>query len=536
MRLVRGRPVLCLLALLGAAAGGGPAPADGGDDRRAAEAFFGALPVADLRLTLAPEAAERLRREPRAYVPAGLAEGPAGTVRAVALKLKGAAGSFRPLDDRPAMTVDVNASAPGQRFHGLVKLHLNNSVQDESLLCEALAADLFARAGLPAPRVGWARVRLNDRDLGLYVLKEGVDRRFLARHFADASGNLYDGGFCQDVDAPLERDAGRGPDEHRDLAALAAAGREPDLERRAEALARVLDLDRFLTFVALERLLGHWDGYAGNRNNYRVYFDPGTGRAHFLPQGLDQLFGDPGAALLEGGLGLLYVGALEVPALRARYRERLRDLLPLLDRRTGLWPALERRALAVAPGVRALGPEAARVHGERLADLRRRMAERAQALPDLVERPEPEQPVFDGDRPVHVAGWEPRVAEGEPLLEEGAHAGRPALGIACAGKAACVASWRRRLALPRGRYALSAELAVEGVAPRPEAGGAGAGLRISGSPRPPGATGTAPWSAVTFPFEVVEGLRSVELVAELRAASGRAWFDAGSLRLRRLGP
>ncbi len=90
-------------------------------------------------------------------------------------------------------------------------------MQDDSYLHEGLCSELFTAAGLVAPRVTHARVLLNGRDLGLYVLKEGVDKRFLARHFPKAKGNLYDGGFCQDVDEELQKDEGKGVDDRSDL-------------------------------------------------------------------------------------------------------------------------------------------------------------------------------------------------------------------------------------------------------------------------------------------------------------------------------
>src|SRR5262245_51189640 len=49
----------------------------------------------------------------------------------VAVHLKGSY-SFRPIDDKPSMTLNFDKFAPGQRFHGLEKIHLNNSVQDPS--------------------------------------------------------------------------------------------------------------------------------------------------------------------------------------------------------------------------------------------------------------------------------------------------------------------------------------------------------------------------------------------------------------------
>jgi len=54
--------------------------------------------------------------------------------------------------------------------------------------------------GCPCGRACHAIVELNGRKVGLYVLKEGFDTVFLKRHFKDESGNLYDGGFLQEID------------------------------------------------------------------------------------------------------------------------------------------------------------------------------------------------------------------------------------------------------------------------------------------------------------------------------------------------
>jgi hypothetical protein len=54
-----------------------------------------------------------------------------------------------------------------------------------------------------------------------------------------------------------------------------------------------VDLDSFYTYWAVEGLIGHWDGYQSNRNNFWIYFDPNNGgRLRFLPWGVDALFGE----------------------------------------------------------------------------------------------------------------------------------------------------------------------------------------------------------------------------------------------------
>src|SRR5690606_26585600 len=142
--------------------------------------------------------------------------------------------------------------------------------------------------------------QFDGRDLGFYVLKEGYNKRFLKRHFKDTKGNLYDGGFLMDVDENLEKDSGDGPENWSDLVALWDAANEPDLAKRKTRLEAVLDLDRFMTFPALELLTGHWDGYTQNRNNYRLYHNPETEKFVFIPHGMDQLFRDVNYQITPG--------------------------------------------------------------------------------------------------------------------------------------------------------------------------------------------------------------------------------------------
>ena len=56
----------------------------------------------------------------------------------VSIHLKGGAGSYRPLDNNPGLTLAFAKNAPGQTFHGLKKFSLNNSVQDHTYLNEKI--------------------------------------------------------------------------------------------------------------------------------------------------------------------------------------------------------------------------------------------------------------------------------------------------------------------------------------------------------------------------------------------------------------
>src|SRR5205085_6050826 len=121
-----------------------------------------------IEIELAPDKMAVLRKESREFVRVVVIED-GKTYRDVAVHLKGSVGSFRPLEDKPAFTLDFSRFSPGQKFHGLRRIHLNNSVEDPSYCNEQLGSELFRAAGIPAPRVTRAVVTLNQRRLGPYV-------------------------------------------------------------------------------------------------------------------------------------------------------------------------------------------------------------------------------------------------------------------------------------------------------------------------------------------------------------------------------
>jgi spore coat protein H len=332
-----------------------------------------------IRLELSEEAMDQLRQKPRKYVSGRVVEGKRVYTN-VAIRLKGAQGSFRSVDDRPAFTVNFDRLAPGQTFHGLKKLHLNNSVQDSSFLAEKLCREMFEAAGVPAPRAGHALVSLNARNLGLFVLVEGVNKQFLKRHFSDAGGNVYDGHAQQDVNQRLRINSGDEPKDRSRLTALAAAAELKDLNARRTALEQTLDVERFLSFMALEVILSHWDGYSLGRNNFRIFHDREANRMVFLPQGLDQTFQPRNIAAVPAMSGLVAKSVMEVPEFRQRFRARQMELLTN-TLRADIWvKRLRQVAAQVERELEIEGSPQAETYIKQAAAYRRRLQKRLAAL------------------------------------------------------------------------------------------------------------------------------------------------------------
>jgi hypothetical protein len=278
------------------------------------------------------------------------------TLADVSVRKKGYLGSLS--THRPSLKIDFNDQVNGQNFEGASGLTLNNNRQDPTNARSCLAYGLFARASVHAPACNFAHVTLNGQDLGFYTNVESIKKPFLARSFGDDSGNLYEGqgaDFREEWLPFLEKKTNEREADYRDVEQLTAALTVPD-EQLLDALEPILDLDAFLDFWAAEVLIGHWDGYDGDLNNFYVYNDPSDGRFYFIPWGTDGTF-QLHSLLPQATLPRSVLAWAELPrrlyaidSVRERYRARLGALLDEVWDRDYLLQELERiGALTGAP-------------------------------------------------------------------------------------------------------------------------------------------------------------------------------------------
>jgi spore coat protein H len=353
------RDFLIAVATATAAVGLSPLPllARKANDERAD--FFDNGKVCTIVVELSDEDIASLRRESRKYVKATIKEDGKVCGEDVGVHIKGSAGSVRSIDDKPALTLSFAKFKKDQRYHAMAKVHLNNSVQDPSYTTDLLCGELFRAAGVPASRFTHALVSINDRKVGLYCVKEGFDKTFLKNNFGNSNGNFYDGGFLQDIDGQLQRFFGKGDvNDRSELKALFAAAHDEKLERRFEKLAKLLDLDRFVSFLALEVITWDWDGYAMKSNNYRVYHDPSRDKITFIPTGMDQMFDEPEGPLLPDFGGAVARAFVETPDGRKLYLARVEKILRDIFHPDALVKRLDDLQARLQPALASFDPDA----------------------------------------------------------------------------------------------------------------------------------------------------------------------------------
>lgn len=275
-----------------------------------------------------------------------------------------------------------------QALHGQKDLTLNNSHSDPSYLRQCLAYEVFAAAGVPASRCAFARVTVNGQALGLYVNVEPVKKPLLRRSFPDDGGNLYEGGAGADFIGSrlqlFEKKTHESDPDISDLAQLSAA-LETEGEQLVEKLSPLVDLEAFYRYWAVETLIGHWDSFTGNANNFYVYHEPASGKFYFIPSGPDQAFSSFHPFLPAGARPAATYAWSRLPArlyaygpTRQRYHEVLRMLLDTVWREPALRAEIDRMValLGLPSNSRAVTGLRSFVQG------RRAVIERELATPD----------------------------------------------------------------------------------------------------------------------------------------------------------
>ena len=227
------------------------------------------------------------------------------TLTNVGVRLKGQASRG---DSKFPMKIKFDAFVPKQLFLGLKRMTLNNMVQDPSFIHETTAYKMYRSAGVPAPRAGFSKVKVEGRSMGLYLNIESVDK-IMASRWYPSTAHIYAGPYnCDIVPYNSCYEATTGDTNRGDLN---NAGNAHNLHGEAwwNYIRQYADMDRIIKLMATDIFMSNWDGYTDAvQNNHFAHFDS-TGKLTIIPWGLDQTFTtDPWANLTWDGSGPIFRG------------------------------------------------------------------------------------------------------------------------------------------------------------------------------------------------------------------------------------
>jgi spore coat protein H len=337
---------------------------------------------------------------------------------AVSVRYKGNSSyRYAPSALKRSLKLDFGSSEPGRTFHGVSELNLNNNSFDPSQMREALAYDVFRRAGQPAPRTTFARVfitvpgRYARQYAGLYTAVEQVDQAFFQRLWQRPVGLLlkpeglagmpYLGDDWTRYEQPYgSRTAPTSGDAARFIALVKLLNQAPDAEF-ARRVGEYLDVDAFLQFLACEVVLVNTDSPLTTRRNYWIAMHPATQKIVWIPWDMNMAFAGykPSDAQFSvrqptaAGVFPLAERMLRVPEFSSRYNAAIRDLVTTnftvarISRQIATLDAAIRQAAAEDTRITSKAPPLHEFVAERVQAITEQLAGKRRGTPAVAPGP-----------------------------------------------------------------------------------------------------------------------------------------------------
>jgi spore coat protein H len=248
---------------------------------------------------------------------------------------------------KKSFELSFNSYVSGRKYRGLEKMKLNGEHNDVSILRSKVSCDLLTACGLPSPRSSYVKLYINNEYKGLYIHIEHFDEEFIQKRFPnDNTGNLFKCFYGSDLTYH-----GTNPTYYENTYKLKTNEAVNDysglihlievLYNSANAnfvceIQDVFDVDTYLRTLAVEILIGQWDGYAYNKNNYFLYERPSDGKFIFMEYDLDNTFGIDWFNVNWSTRNIytwananrpLYSKLLAVPYFKDRFNYHMKDIL-----------------------------------------------------------------------------------------------------------------------------------------------------------------------------------------------------------------
>jgi hypothetical protein len=162
---------------------------------------------------------------------------------------------------------------------------------DRFSLAEALAYELYRRAGNAAPASEFVRLWVDGKLIGYHLLIEQPNRSFLRRNKLDPKGNLYkilwyERGVVGQHEKKTNRQSG-----HEDIVELVEllGKNKENPDAQWAAIKKHFNVEQVINYFAVNTCLSHWDGFF---NNYFAYHDAaGSGKWEMYPWDQDKTWG-----------------------------------------------------------------------------------------------------------------------------------------------------------------------------------------------------------------------------------------------------
>lgn len=226
------------------------------------------------------------------------------TIEPVGFRLRGNTSRY---SQKKSFKVSFNTFTSGGKYFGVEKLNLNGEHNDPSVIRSKVCWDIFRKFNIPAPRSNHVRVYINNNYYGLYISVEHIDEEFVKTRFTYNDGNLYKCLYPANlnylgVDPDLYKLEANGrrvyelkinkeADDYSGFANFIDVLNNTPLDDLKCDLDEVFNSYDYLKVIAADILMGNWDGYIYNQNNFYLYHNTISDKFEFIPYDYDNTLG-----------------------------------------------------------------------------------------------------------------------------------------------------------------------------------------------------------------------------------------------------
>lgn len=203
---------------------------------------------------------------------------------------------------KKAFKVSFNEYTQGKKFKGIEKMNLIGQHNDPSLLRYWMCLNTLTNNNLISSRSSYIKLYINGQYKGVYLNVEHIDDEFLQKRFiGDDHGNLYKCTWGADLNyigsnqssyyGAYELKTNKAANDYSELIQFIQTLNSISVADFPCFIEDNFEVELYLKTLAAEMIIGHWDGYAFNQNNYYLYQQPTNGKFVFIEYDMDNTLG-----------------------------------------------------------------------------------------------------------------------------------------------------------------------------------------------------------------------------------------------------
>ncbi|ORX55228.1 hypothetical protein BCR36DRAFT_581274 [Piromyces finnis] len=200
-------------------------------------------------------------------------------------------GMYARSNDKVGYNIKLN-----EKFLGRKQIRIRPDPNDMAYMRSKISCDIANRIGLPSIQSAYARLYINNEYWGLYTVMDTIKTSWVKQTFKPAAEEVtnliqckYDGMTLKPGSESLCMNAN---EDYPDMTSFNEFVRQVSSATTIEELEKIMDVDVFLKFMAMEWLIGSFDHFLVLGHNFYFYKRESDNKWVIIEYDYDNTFGN----------------------------------------------------------------------------------------------------------------------------------------------------------------------------------------------------------------------------------------------------